>query len=394
MPDFRLYLTGAAFSRIGDNMESVTRSWLVWELTGSPFWLGFMVFCHWIPNTTLSLFAGVLADRVDNRKLILFSESLYLISALGIGLLTLAGLIQVWEIAVLLVVHGMASAISNPSRQVFVHDMVGRDRLMSAVSLNNSLFQTMQFVGPALAGTLIASVGVGTAYMINTTAFVPAMITLALIRVAKQHRQTGQVSALTSTVEGFRHVRENRVLLSLLALTTLPALFIGESISAMMPIFATQVLGVGAQGMGFLLSANGLGAIAAAVFISYLGSLRRKGALIVAASLAYALLLIVFSGSTWYLLSLIVLVAIGAASVTSGTLINTSLQLAAPDQLRGRVMGLHSLGTLGVRSFNGPLIGSFASAIGAPLAVAVLGVVVAVGVLAIAVFSPEGRRLD
>lgn len=394
VPDFRLFLAGSAFSRIGDNMESVTRSWLVWQLTGSPFWLGVMVFFHWFPNTVLSMYAGVLADRVDNRKLVLGAESLYMLSSLLMGVLTVIEAINIWEIAFLLLLHGVSGAISNPSRQVLVHDLVGKDKLMSGVSLVNSLFQCMTFVGPALAGTLIYAYGPGPTYLLTCLAFLPALLTLSLIRVEKQHRQSGQVSAWQSFGEGLRHVRENPVLMSLLIMTTVPALFVADSLSAMMPIFATQVLDVGAQGMGFLLSANGLGAIMAALSISYLGNLRHKGQLIIATSVLYGVLLIAFSLSSTYVVSLLVLVAAGAASVASNTFVATSLQLAATDSLRGRVMGLYSLGTLGVRSFNGPMIGTFASALGAPLALGFMGGLVAIAVLATAVLSRLGRALD
>lgn len=295
MRDFRLYLAGSACSRTGDNMEAVTRSWLVWQLTGSPFWLGIMVFCHWIPVTVLSLFAGVLADRVDNRKVILGSEFLYLISALAMAGLTLSGQITVWHTAALLLLHGLSGAISNPSRQVLVHDLVGKERLMSAVSLVNSLFQCMTFVGPAIAGTLIAVVGPGVTYLITSLAIVPAIVSLALIRVAKQYREPVQVSTWGSFGQGLRHVRESPTVLVLLVLAAVPAIFVADSVSAMMPIFATEILNVGAQGMGFLLSANGLGAISAAIFLSYLGSVRHKGWLIIATTFGFGALLVAFT---------------------------------------------------------------------------------------------------
>ncbi|MDP2728088.1 MAG: MFS transporter, partial [Dehalococcoidia bacterium] len=361
---------------------------------GSPFWLGMMVFFHWIPTTIFALFAGVLADRLDNRKLILFCECLFLTSSLGMAILTISGTINVWEISGLLLLHGMAAAISNPNRQIFVHDIVGKDKLMSAVGLNNSLFQCMQFGGPALTGILIASIGPGLTYVVNTIAFVPAIIIMSLIRYEKPHREPSHISRWESLRVGLRHVRNKPLLLSLIAMTTLPAFLLGEAMSSMMPIFATDVLHVGAQGMGFLVSANGLGAISAAIFISYVGNFRHKGLLIIASSLAYGAILIAFSGSSWFVVSLLLLVAAGVVAVTSNTLINTAVQLAAPDEVRGRVMGVYSLGNLGVRSFNGPVIGSFAAAAGAPIALAVLGGLVAISVVVITVLSPETRRLD
>ncbi|MDP2662482.1 MAG: MFS transporter, partial [Dehalococcoidia bacterium] len=345
-------------------------------------------------NTVLSIFAGVLADRVDNRKLLMFSEGIYLASSLSIGILTVAGRIAVWEIAVLLLLHGMSGAISNPSRQVFIHDTVGRERLMSAVSLTNSLFQCMTFIGPAVAGVLIAAVGPGITYLINSVIFVPAIVVMATIRVAKQPRSPAVLSPWQSSVEGLRHVRSTPLLLGLLALSTVPALLVGESVTAMMPIFATQVLNTGVEGMGFLLSANGLGAILAALAISYLGGLRHKGLLVVITSFLYGAFLISFSFSSWYWVSMAMLAGAGATYVVSQTVINTSLQLGVSDDMRGRVMGLYSFGTLGVRSFNGPLIGLFASALGAPLALGTLGGLVMIGVIIITMLTPERRELD
>ncbi len=386
-------LAGAVCSRVGDTMEAVIRSWLVWQLTGSAFWLGFMVFCHWLPNLSLSMFAGVLADRLDNRKVIMFCESLYMSSALAMGILTVAGVVNLWQIGGLLFLHGLAAAIAIPSRQVFVYDMVGKERLISAVSLTNSLFQCMQFVGPAVAGLLIVSLGPGIAYLVNGALFVPAIVTVGMIRVEKQHRQPAEVSPWTSTGQGLRHVRNSPLLLGLLALATFPAILIGDSVAAMMPIFATEILHVGADGMGFLLSANGLGAITAAVLISYLGGLRRKGTMVIVTSTLFGVFVLAFSQSSWYAVSLVILVGVGMTAVTSQTVISTSLQMASPDDMRGRVAGIYSLGTLGVRAFNGPMIGAFAAAVGAPLALGVLGGLVSVSVMVIAAFTPERRKL-
>lgn len=376
-------------------MESVTRSWLVWQLTESPFLLGLMVFCHWIPNTTLSMYAGVLADRVNNRKLIIVCECLYLISALGTGILAVAGIVNVWHIGVLLVVHGLSGAISNPSRQIFIHETVGKDKLMSAVSLTDSLYQSMTFVGPAIAGVLIATLGPGTTYLIIAFTFVPAIVIMSIIRINPQHHH-GPVrgSAFRSLVEGVRYVRNSPTLLSMLALATVPALLTGEALSAMMPVFATEVLHVGAEGMGLLLSANGFGAIVAALFISYMGVIRRRGILVLITAFLYGVLMVAFSLSSSYLLSVAILAAAGMCAVASQTVINVSLQLGASDHVRGRVMGLYSLGTLGVRSFNGPLIGGFAAAISAPFALGILGGVVALSVIVNAALTPNRGKLD
>lgn len=375
-PSFRLYWTGSLFSRIADNMDTVIRTWVVWELTHSPVWLGLMVFCHWIPTTLLAPLSGVLADRYDNRKIVLFSEVLYVLSSLGMGILTLAGVVQAWHIAALLLLHGLSGALSQPSRQVLIHDMVGKEDLLSGVSLTSTLFQTAQSVGPAIGGVLIAVVGPGLAFLINAGAFLPAIFSLIVLRVEKKHTSHAWESPWKSFYDGWKHLVEQPFLAGLVVLGTLPALLIGNSMNSMMPIFATDILHVGPQGLGLLLSANGVGSLLAAFFLSYLGSIGRKGLLIVASSLAYGLVVAAFGVSSWYLLSLLLLAIIGALSVASNTLINTTLQLAAPDRLRGRIMGIFSFGTLGVLTFNGPLVGGIAAMMGISRAMILLGVLI------------------
>src|SRR2546428_1444194 len=152
VPQFRWYWAASALSITGDGMENVIRNWLVWELTHSPLWLGMMVFAHWVPFTFFSLYGGVLADRYDNRKVQLVAQALLMTAGLGVAIVTLAGIVNVWWIFGLLLLHGFAGAIGNPAQQTLINDIVGRQRLLSAVSLNSTMRQVTQVVGPLIAG--------------------------------------------------------------------------------------------------------------------------------------------------------------------------------------------------------------------------------------------------
>lgn len=324
----------------------------------------------------LAPLSGVLADRFENRKIILFSEVLYMLSSLGMGIVTVTGVVQAWHIVVLLLLHGLSGAISQPSRQVLIHDMVGKKDLLSGVSLTSSLFPIAQSVGPAMGGILVATLGPGPAFLVNAGTFLPAIFSLIVLRVEKQHTSTRRESPWQSLNEGWKHLGERPVLGGLVILGTLPALLIGNSLNSMMPIFATDILQVGPQGLGLLLSANGVGSLLAAFSLSYVGSLGRKGSVIVFSSLAYGFVVAAFSISSMYVLSLFLLMVIGILSVISKTLLNTTLQLAAADRFRGRVMGIFSLGTLGVNSFNGPMVGGIATIIGISPAMGLLGILI------------------
>ena len=176
-PTFRLYWLATVSSALGDISEAVVRNWLVWELTRSPFWLGIANFCHWLPFSLLCLHAGVWADRVNNRKFVRLSEFFYLSSAAIMAALVLAGAIKMWMVLALLVLHGIGGGMSQPSRMVLVHNMVGKEALLNAISLNSSARNSLQVIGPPLAGLCLVTIGAGWAYVFIAALFVPLIIT-------------------------------------------------------------------------------------------------------------------------------------------------------------------------------------------------------------------------
>ncbi len=398
-PTFRLYWLATVCSALGDISEAVVRNWLVWELTKSPFWLGIANFCHWLPFSFLCLHAGVWADRVNNRKLVRMSEFFYLTSAVSMGFLVLAGNIQLWMVLALLILHGTGGGMSQPSRMVLVHNMVGKEALLNAISLSSSARHSLQVIGPPLAALALVSIGVGWAYLIIGALFLPLILTLSTMRIVETPRATKgeSTTAWRSLKEGFHYVRSNPVPLSLLALAATPTILIGSSFQSMLPYFAERVFGLGVQGYSFLLAATGIGAIVGAMGLSCMRSVTHKGAVVLGFTLAYALFVIAFAYFSWYVpvvVASLILVAYGLSFVIHQASINTLLLMVAPQAVRGRVMGLYSMSVFGLQIFNGPAVGTLAVIIGMSSALSIVGTIIVVITLIIALKNPALRRLQ
>ena len=395
VPQFRWYWAASALSITGDGMENVIRNWLVWELTHSPLWLGMMVFAHWVPFTFFSLYGGVLADRYDNRKVQLVAQALLMTAGLGVAIVTLAGIVNVWWIFGLLLLHGFAGAIGNPAQQTLINDIVGRQRLLSAVSLNSTMRQVTQVVGPLIAGWFLVVLGPGWGFFANATTFVPLLIVLSLIRPG--HRATFErVRAGTreSLRESLEFLRAHRLIGALIVVEMVPVLFLGHTLNSLMPAIATDVLHVGENGYVVLLAASGVGALVAGVALAYL-HVRRRGQVILATAIVETVAILAFAFSTSYALSFALLVVVGAMAVVTQSLTNTAIQLSAPDRLRGRVMGAYSFGTQGLRVVNGPILGGAAQLLAnVPLAIGGAAVVVIALLGTIAAAVPGLRRLE
>ncbi|MDP9265438.1 MAG: MFS transporter [Chloroflexota bacterium] len=393
VPTFRWYWLAGAVSTTGDGMENVIRNWLVLQLTGSPFWLGMMVFAHWVPFTFFSFYGGVLADRHDNRRVQLLAQALLLLAAAAVAAVTLAGRVTVWWLFGLLLLHGFAGAIGGPAQQTLIHAMVGRDKLLSAVSLNSSIRQLSQVIGPVIAAFILAAFGPGWGFLVNAVTFVPLLILLLLIRVPRLGDRSEQ-SVRESFAEGVAFVRARPTLGALIAIEMLPVIFLGHAFSSLIPVFVRDVLHGDELTYGFLLAASGVGALVAAAAIAYAPPIRRKGVFIIVASMVEMLAILVFALSTDYWLSLGLMVAIGGASVLAQSLNNSTIQLSVPDSIRGRVMGAYTFGTQGLRLVNGPLLGTAALIIGTPVAVAGSAVLVLAGLGAILLKVPLVRVRD
>lgn len=387
--DFRLFYFGQLISVTGTWMQQVALGWFVLELTGSAFLLGLATVARSLPVLLFSVAGGLAADRFDRRRLLLAANTAAMgLSGLLAGL-TLAGSIDVAGILLLALLLGFTNAIEMPTRQSYFVELVGRRDLPNAIALNSMLFNAARLVGPALAGIVVALLGPGVAFGLNALSYGAVLVSLLLI--APRSTVRSAMRARGAIAEAFRYLGEERRVGALLLLLAANTVF-ASSYLVLGPAIARD-LGAGAEGLGLLLSATGLGAIASGLLLASGGMPLAPGRLLPAAGLALAGLLVGVSLSTSFALTVLLLVAVGAAMVAYTAVSNTVIQDIVPDELRGRVMSLYTTVMLGFMPLAGLWAGILAERVGAAHALGIGAVVWAVIVALAFGLSPRLRAL-
>lgn len=390
--NFRIYWLGMLISLVGSWIQVVAQSWLVFRLTNSVFLLGVVGFLGSIPVFILSLFGGVVADRINKRNILILTQFTFMVLAFLLAALTQMRLIRPSHIMFIAVLNGIVMAFDAPARQAIVVELVGKEHVLNAVALNSAAFNSSRLIGPALAGMLIASIGMSGCFYLNGISFLAVIIALLLIKLKYVRKINTQTEFGEDLFAGLKFIRDNRAIRVLITMVGMTSLF-GISYAILMPVFADDILKVGARGLGVLMSASGLGALIAALTLARLGDFRYKGKILVLSSVIFSFSLIVFSLSKLYLLSLITLVLIGWSSVTAISLINTLLQHLAPDAVRGRVMSAFMFTFAGIMPF-GNLIAGFLSQIwGVSLTVLIGGIICAIFFIIINILYPDIKNI-
>lgn len=373
--NYRLYFTGLLFSITGFQMLLVIQGWLVWDLTGDPKALAYLGGVTAVPTVLLNLYGGVIADRFDQRLLILLvSITIGLLLAV-MGLLVTLDMAALWNVLLLSFLIAGAQSFDNPARQALYPHLIARKDLMNAVALNSIVWQGTRVVGPLTAGVLIARVGSGPALFLAAAGFACMVAAMSMVRVPPIPR-AAHGSMVQNLVEGIRYVVKNQIFSVLIGLTFLNSFF-GMSFIILMPIFATDVLEVGSEGLGQMHSVAGVGAIVMALVAAAMSRSRNKGLWLVIGAVTFGATVLVFSLSTNYTLSLAALFIGGAASTFYMVMVQTSLQALVPDNLRGRVFSIYSL-TWSLLPLGGLQAGLVADWVSPQFAVGLGGAVVAV----------------
>lgn len=394
--NFRLFSIGQFISLAGTWMQVVALGWLVLDLTNSPFYVGLVSTLTSLPILLFTLWGGVLADRVHRRRALILLQSFMLADALALALLTLTGHITVHWVMALALVHGTSAAFEVPIRQAFIVEMVGKEDLMNAIALNSSNFNITRIFGPMLAGLVVGSVGVAPCFVLNALSFVAVIVCLLRMEESDARPAPSGASALTTLREGYRYVLDQPLPRALLLLTALYAIF-GFAFVSMLPVFARDVLRTGAAGYGGLMTAVGVGASVGALAMAALGHRVARLRIIRGAGMLFALTLALTAlAQVWWLAAGVLAVA-GCAMILNNVSTNTQLQMAAPDHLRGRVMGFYSLMVLGMAPLGSFQAGWVSEHFGVPMSLALGAVVTAAGTLWLArprATAGSGARAD
>lgn len=401
--NFRLFFSGQLVSLIGTWMQMVAQQWLVYRLTDSATKLGIVAAAASLPVLLFSLWAGVFADRLPKRKVLLFTQTVSMVLAFVLAALVYSGVVQFWHVVTLAFLLGCVNAIDMPARQSFVPEMVGDDRedLTNAIALNSSVFNGARVVGPAFAGLLVAAVGEAMAFTLNGVSYVAALVALLAMRFPPAREVSSNRAPLTELLEGLRYVWRDplkRVLLAALAAQTI----FGTLHITLMPVFAREVFVVengllanGETRLGVLLAAFGLGALIASLSLATLGSRTRPGTRVMSGLFVFPLAFIMFSFAPNLWIALPLLVVGGWALITLVATINTLLQTSTPDALRGRVMGLYTLALVGLMPLGNLLAGFLAERFGsAPMAVRIGQCIVLLIAVLVFFFAPRVREAE
>jgi MFS family permease len=377
--NYRLFLTGQIISTIGTWMQSVAMPWLALQLTHSGLLVGLVLAAQFTPVLLGSQLGGVVADRYRKRNVLLATQSLFTIPSFVLFALSATGHAQYWMVIVAAFATGTINAFDVPARQSFVIEMVGRQDLMNAIALNSSVFNTAAVVGPAVAGVIIGIAGVPICFLANSVSYLAAIVALLLMRdlpllVPERHDEHW----LRRLAQGASYARHEPVVGTLLVAVAVFSLFAMNRLT-LIPLFAADVLHVGAEGFGFLLGSMGLGALAGALTLAFdpgASDPRRQFWM----AMIWVAALLTFSISRVFVISLVALFIAGYSQITFVATANNRIQTITPDNLRGRVMALYAQALIGVGPIGSTQAGALATLLGAPWAMAI-GAVIAGGVV-------------
>jgi MFS family permease len=368
--NYRLWFSGQLASLVGTWMQSTAQGFLIFQLTHSPVYLGYVGFASGIPIWLFTLYGGVISDRVSRRTMLVITQISMMILAFIQAGMTFAGVIQPWHIVLLAFLLGIANAFDAPARQAFSVELVDRPDMTNAIAWNSTLFNLATAIGPAVAGLTYALLGPAWCFTINGISFLAVIFALLMMRIPPQAIRTARTSATAELKESFLVVLRDPIIRNLMIMVAVATTF-GIGYATLIPAWAVNVLGGNSATNGFLQSARGVGSLLGGIMLAYLAHLRIKGRLITLGSFVFPLLLLVFSAARSIPLSLLLAVGVGWGFMILLNLANALVQEQVRDELRGRVMGIYTLAFMGMMPIGALFAGALADWTSEPISVAV-----------------------
>jgi MFS family permease len=388
--DFRLFWGGSFISQMGDQMQTVAVAWQLYAITHSAASLGLIGLSTFFPIIIFSLIGGVFADRVNRKKLLILCQGVLGILALILFLTTHFNIIQPWMIYIILGLAAIANSFNTPARQSVIVNLVPREIFVNAVSLNTLQRQSAIIIGPAIAGFIIAGWGVQSVYLFNVISFIGLIVAFLFMRIPEMKDRRQVELHWSSIKEGIQFVASKPILYSTMGLDFLASFF--GTANILMPIFASDVLKVGAQGLGFLYSAPAIGGVIAGLYFAGQHKIKNQGKIIIISVLIYGAAIVGFGFSKNFYLSILFLVIMGMGDMISTIIRNTLRQLLTPDYIRGRMVSINMIFVQGGPQAGDMEAGFLAHGIGAPMATVIGGVGTILVALLIAKFVPDLRK--
>ena len=371
--NYRRLWIGSLLSNTGTFMQVVAQGWLVLQLTNSPFMLGLVGFCTVIPSTLLTPLGGVAADRWDRRRILLVTQLAMTISAIALAVLIWTHSITVGTLIVLSVISGVALAFNNPAYQALLLELVGREDLSNAIALGSVAFNTCRVLGPAVGAVILATTGIGWCYFLNGLSFLAVIVALMRMKNLPARQIPAHEPILANLRFALRYVLDRPTMKTLLLLTGAYGLLAFPQLQ-LLPVFARDVLGIGAGGLGMLLACFGAGGVVSSLVLAMMGEVPWRGRLYIACATGLGVLLVMFGLSQSPGVSFVLMTAVGITHVQTMVNNNTMLQRLMPDELRGRLIALFFLSFQGTLPLGNLLAGTLAEHLGAPRAVMILGI--------------------
>jgi MFS family permease len=389
--NYRLWFAGQVVSLVGTWMQSTAQAYLIYQITGSPAYLGLVGFVGGAPSLLFTLYGGVIADRLPRRRLLVITQTSMMILAFILAALTFTNTVLPWHIIVLAFLLGVANAFDAPARTSFVLELVNRESMTNAIALNSTMFNIATVVGPSMAGLTYAAIGPGWCFTLNGLSFIAVIIALLLMRIKLQAQPLRRSAALSELKEGISYVLGNRMILSLIGAVGIVSIF-GIGMMNLLPAWARDVMHGDVTTNGWLVSARGFGSLISALMLAYWGTRKLRGRLWTYGAFIMPVMLFGFAWIRWLPLSLVTLLGVGWGFMMVLNNSQAIVQSLVPDVLRGRVMGVYTLVFFGSMPIGSLLAGSTAQWIGEPITIKVGASLLLVLALAAWVFLPDIRR--
>lgn len=373
-------------------VETIARNWLIWQLTDSAAMLALVNILRAAPMLIFGVLAGVIADRVDKRKLLIVAKSFTLVNKIILATLIVTGQVEVWHVLLTAFLMGASMSFEQPTRTALIPSLVKDEELTSAIALNSAAMNGTRIIGPAAAGLLLDPIGTGGVYFVSAGIYIATLIATIIMRVPPGSQRHSEETMWKDMADGFRYVWKDKQVLTMMLLSLIP-MVIAWPYMTLLPILADQVLNIGEAGYGLMYSAAGAGALISVLVIATLANVRHKGMITVIATFLFGVFLILLSRSNIVALSMAIMACIGMVSTGTQTLTNTVLLTKTPVELHGRVMGIYRLDR-GLMPLGSMAAGALADVMGAPPVLLIMGCLCAALALIMGIGVQIVRKID